>query len=171
MWQNCKSSVGKFHTEFQSASENTISTRTVGWKLDKLGFYGQKAAHKLNITKITASHLKWCREWHHWTPEQWRQVLWSDESLFTIWHNLMKGSGHGGSQVNATILSMYTNCEVWWRRHHGMSCFSWYGLAKGCWIWNNSRQFCAFQIKGTVQRETPFLFQHDNALVHKKATI
>uniref|UniRef100_A0A8C7U9B2 RNA helicase n=1 Tax=Oncorhynchus mykiss TaxID=8022 RepID=A0A8C7U9B2_ONCMY len=29
--------------------------------------------------------LEWCQAQRHWTLEQWKRVLWSDESLFTIW--------------------------------------------------------------------------------------
>ena len=29
--------------------------------------------------------LEWCKARPHWTLEQWKRVLWSDESYFTIW--------------------------------------------------------------------------------------
>ena len=28
--------------------------------------------------------LQWCREHLHWTPEQWRRVMWTDESPFVL---------------------------------------------------------------------------------------
>ncbi|KAJ4432483.1 hypothetical protein ANN_21102 [Periplaneta americana] len=55
MQQNHISSVGRFHTEFQSASGNTVSTRNVRRELHKLGINGRADAHKSNITKINAS--------------------------------------------------------------------------------------------------------------------
>ena len=67
VWQNCMSSIGRFLIEFQSASENTASIRTVHRGLHKLGFYSLAAAYKPNITKTNASHLlKWFKEWCHW---------------------------------------------------------------------------------------------------------
>ena len=65
-----------------------------------------------------------------------------------------------------------TNSQVWWRRHHSMGLFFlvWIGpfsfcagKAKGCWIWNN------FALPTLWQEfsKGPFLFQHDNASVHK----
>jgi hypothetical protein len=31
--------------------------------------------------------LEWCKAHRHWTLEQWKHVLWSDDSLFTIWQS------------------------------------------------------------------------------------
>ena len=45
-------------------------------------FRGRAATHK---PKITMRRLEWCKAQRHWTLEQWKRVLWSDESRFTIW--------------------------------------------------------------------------------------
>jgi hypothetical protein len=31
--------------------------------------------------------LEWCTAHRHWTLEQWKHVLWSDESRFTLWQS------------------------------------------------------------------------------------
>ena len=31
--------------------------------------------------------LEWCKVHYHRTLEQWKRVLWSDESRFTIWQS------------------------------------------------------------------------------------
>jgi hypothetical protein len=83
-----------FDTEFQTASGSNVSTRT--WELQVMGFHGQAAAHKPKITMRNAKRrLKWCKACRHWTLEQWKRVLWSDESLFTICQS-------GVCQENAT---------------------------------------------------------------------
>jgi hypothetical protein len=42
-------------------------------------------AHKPKITMHNAKHqLEWCKDGRHWTLEQWKHVLWSVESHFTI---------------------------------------------------------------------------------------
>ena len=42
--------------------------------------------HMPKITMRNAKHrLEWCKARCHWTLEQWKRVLWSDESHFTIW--------------------------------------------------------------------------------------
>ena len=51
-----------------------------------MGFHGQAAAHQPKITMRNAKRrLEWCKAYHRWTLEQWKRVLWSDESHFTIW--------------------------------------------------------------------------------------
>ena len=53
-----------------------------------MGFHGQAAAHKPEITTRNAKHwLEWYNVHRHWTLEQWRSVFWSDESRFTIWQS------------------------------------------------------------------------------------
>ena len=53
-----------------------------------MGFHGRAAAHKPKITIRNAMRrLEWCKDCRHWTLEQWKIVLWSDESRFTIWQS------------------------------------------------------------------------------------
>ena len=115
------SSIGRLHNEFQSALGNTASTRAVPLKLHKLGFYGWAAAYKLSIAKINASQLKWCKEGHHWTPEQWRYVQWSDGLGFTIWQS--DGMIWIWRMPDECHLFECTNCKVCWRRHHDVGLF------------------------------------------------
>ena len=69
--KNRLSSVATLTTEYQTASGCNYST-----------------THKLKITMHNAKHqLEWCKACWHWTLEQWKCVLWSDESLFTIWQS------------------------------------------------------------------------------------
>jgi hypothetical protein len=53
-----------------------------------MGFHGRAAAHKPKITMSNAKRwLEWCKAHRHWTLEQWKRILWSDESQFTIWQS------------------------------------------------------------------------------------
>ncbi|KAL0147114.1 hypothetical protein M9458_057638 [Cirrhinus mrigala] len=57
-----------------------ISSRTVHRELHGMSFHGRAAASKLYITKCNAKRrMQWCKARCHWTLEQWRCVLWSDE--------------------------------------------------------------------------------------------
>ena len=50
----------------------------------EMGFDGRAAAHKPKITMRNAKRrLEWCQACRHWTLEEWKRVLWSDESRFT----------------------------------------------------------------------------------------
>ena len=85
---NCLSSVATLITEFQTASGSNVSTRHVRLELHEMGFHGQGAAHKPKITMCNAKHrLEWCKVHRHWTLEQWKRILWSDKSRFTIWQS------------------------------------------------------------------------------------
>jgi hypothetical protein len=45
-------------------------------------------AEQPKITMRNAKRqLEWCKAQRHWTLEQWKRVLWSDESCFTIWQS------------------------------------------------------------------------------------
>jgi hypothetical protein len=51
-------------------------------------FHGQAAAHKPKITMRNAKRWpEWCKAHRHWTLEQWKWVLWSNKSHFTIWQS------------------------------------------------------------------------------------
>uniref|UniRef100_A0A673VW62 Transposase Tc1-like domain-containing protein n=1 Tax=Salmo trutta TaxID=8032 RepID=A0A673VW62_SALTR len=69
----------------QSVHKAPISTKTVLRELHEMGFHGRAAAHKPKFTMF-------CR---HLTLEQWKRVLWSDESP-------TDESGFGRCQENAT---------------------------------------------------------------------
>ncbi|CAI9573923.1 unnamed protein product [Staurois parvus] len=80
------------HLSAQSVAEDLqtlcglqISTSTVHREFHGMGFHGRAAASKPYITKCNAKcRMQWCKACHHWTLEQWRHVLWSDESRISI---------------------------------------------------------------------------------------
>ena len=87
-WKNRLSSVATLTNKFQTASGSNISTSTAHRELHEMGFHCRTAAHKPKITMRNDKHqLEWCKAHHHWTLEQWKRVLWSDESRFTIWQS------------------------------------------------------------------------------------
>jgi hypothetical protein len=53
-----------------------------------MGFHGRASALKPKITMRNAKlRLEWCKAHRHWTLEQWKCVIWSDESRFTVWQS------------------------------------------------------------------------------------
>ncbi|CAJ0923773.1 unnamed protein product [Ranitomeya imitator] len=74
----------------QSSSSRHISTTTVKWRLCAAGLHGKIAAKKpLLRTGNKQKTLVWTKEHKEWTLDQWKSVLWSDESKFEIF-----GSNH-----------------------------------------------------------------------------
>jgi hypothetical protein len=67
--------------EFRSAS-----TMTVRRELRGMEFHVRAAAHKPNISPVNAKRcLKWCKERRHRTVDNWKRVIWGDESRYTTW--------------------------------------------------------------------------------------
>lgn len=62
-----------------------VSRNTVISYCKSLGFGSYSAAHKPALTpKHRDRRLRWAKERVNWTVDQWRGVVWSDESRFTI---------------------------------------------------------------------------------------
>jgi hypothetical protein len=82
------SSVATLTIEFQNDSGNNFSTITGHCELHEMGFHVRAAAYKPKITMPNVKRqLEWCKAHHHWTLEQWKRALWSDESRFTVWQS------------------------------------------------------------------------------------
>jgi hypothetical protein len=72
--------------EFCNATNYPASTMTVCQELRGMGYHGRAAAHKPNISLVNAKcRLKWCKEWCHWTVDNWKHVIWGDELHYTMW--------------------------------------------------------------------------------------
>ena len=62
-----------------------VSRRTVARRLAEAGLNGRVAAKKPLLTqKHRKMRLAWARAHKHWTPAQWRRVIWTDETTVRI---------------------------------------------------------------------------------------
>ena len=69
----------------QSCSSRHISTSTVQRRLHQSGLYGQTTATKPLLRKSNKKkRFVWAKKHKEWTLDQWKSVLWSDESKFEI---------------------------------------------------------------------------------------
>ena len=145
-----------------------------------MGFHGRAAASMPYISKCNAKRwMQWCKSRHHWTLEQRRCVLWSDESHFSIWQSngpvwvwQLPGERYL-SDCNVLSVKFGAGGIVVW------GCFSGAGLGplvpvKGTLnvsayqeMLDNSKLPTLWEQFG----DGPFLFQHDYAPVHKARSI
>ncbi|GFS75846.1 transposable element Tc1 transposase [Trichonephila clavipes] len=172
--QNRKSSLVEISQEFQSSSGISVSSRTVRRQLN-LEFHGYAAAHKPNITPQNGKNrLHWCRAHRHWTVDMWKTVLWSDESVFTVWQS-------DGCVWVWRMLSehFFSDCIVPTVKFGGGSimvwgCFSWFGLGPLVPVIENMNSEMYVDILYNAALPTlwqyfgegPFLFQQDNCSIH-----
>lgn len=70
-------------SELEQSTGRKISTRTVRRRLLYAGLKSCRPAKKPFINFLQRQRrLKWCHEFRHYTPDQWKKVIFSDESLF-----------------------------------------------------------------------------------------
>ena len=64
-----------------------ISATTVWRVLKKAGFRKTKPTRKPGLTKkMRRDRLNWCLQHEHWTIEDWKNVIWSDETSVVLLH-------------------------------------------------------------------------------------
>ena len=69
----------------QSSSNRHISTSTVQRRLHESGLHDRIAAKKTLLKDIIKNNrLAWAKKHKQWTLNQWKSVLWSDQSKFEI---------------------------------------------------------------------------------------
>lgn len=108
--------------------KTVVSTKTIRRALKDIGLRSCVARRKplLTDTQI-ANRLAWALEHQHWTVNEWRRVLWSDESTFyqfpknnrcRVWRE--PEEEFAASCVTATV--KHSPSQMFW------GCFSYYGL-------------------------------------------
>ncbi|GFT94846.1 transposable element Tcb1 transposase [Trichonephila clavipes] len=64
---------------------NPVSMRTIQRELHTANIHGRVAIRKPLVSgRNSAKRLQWCRDHLNWTQLQWEQVIWSNESSFTL---------------------------------------------------------------------------------------
>jgi transposase len=77
-----------FTCELRSATNCPASTVIVRRELRVMEFHGSAAAHKPNISPVNAKCLlKWCKELRQWTVNNWKHMIWGDESRYIMWRS------------------------------------------------------------------------------------
>uniref|UniRef100_A0A3Q2W3X4 Tc1-like transposase DDE domain-containing protein n=1 Tax=Haplochromis burtoni TaxID=8153 RepID=A0A3Q2W3X4_HAPBU len=167
-------------TDLQTSCGVQISSRTVRRELHEMGFYGCAAAPKPYITNRNAKHrMRWCKAHRHWTLEQWKRVLWSGESCFSVWQCdgqvwvwRLPGEQYLSDCIVPSVKYGGGGVMVW-------GCFSGVGLGPLLPV-NETLNSSAYQdildnfMLPTLWEQfgdSPFLLQHDCTPVHKSRSI
>jgi transposase len=79
--ENCKAVSRQLKNEWQRRSGVHVSSRTVRSRLVEAGLRGRIAARKpVLLLRHKRARLEFANEHLHWTPNQWRNILWTDET-------------------------------------------------------------------------------------------
>lgn len=83
--RNRKLTAPQIAAEFNSNRATSISVSTVKSRLRSAGMNGRIAAKKPLLREINRrKRLQWAREHKNWSVNDWRRVLWTDESKFEL---------------------------------------------------------------------------------------
>ena len=79
-------SAAKITSDLNGNLSKPVSTRTVRRYLRDLGYeYVVKIKKKQWLSnKHQQQRVDWCTQYMHWTPNDWRKVIFSDESTFYV---------------------------------------------------------------------------------------
>ncbi|GFX85945.1 transposable element Tcb2 transposase [Trichonephila clavipes] len=83
--RNRRNKAQQVANQFLAASGKQISRKTVVRRLRGGGLYARRPVVCVPLTRQhRTARLKWCREHHSWTEQDWTCVLFSDESRFSL---------------------------------------------------------------------------------------
>lgn len=158
---------------------HTISLQTIRNRIYASGdFECYMAAQKPLLRHYNrVKRLHWCLQHKHWTVEQWRKVIWTDESPFTLRFNCkrkvlrMKGERYEEKNCAATV-KQHDKVMVW-------GCFAHHSVGDLHWIKKTMDQSIYKQIlihhfRPSAQRLFPdndFIFQQDNDPKHTAKSV
>jgi len=85
---DCKQPLSVIRENFVESSGMVVSKSTIRRRLRDMGYNSRIAVHKpLLSNKNIRDRLAWAKEKRDWSLENWKKVVWSDESRFTLFKN------------------------------------------------------------------------------------
>ncbi len=124
-----KTTVTQITTRYNQDQQNTISEHTTRRTLKQMGSSSRRP-HRVPLLsdKNSTRRIQFTQDHQNWTIEDWKNVVWSDESLFLLRHS--DGSvriwrkEHESMDPSCPCL----NGSGWWWWCNGVGIFSWHTL-------------------------------------------
>lgn len=161
---------------------NNIGYQTVLDNLREIGFQSRRKSKKPFLSrKHRQARYNWARTHRNWTVEDWKRVIFSDETKINIWNSdgiqfywTRPGDPQQPFHLQPTVKHGGGPLMFW-------GCMTWQGLGYGCQIYEGTmKKEDYIGILNTTLRESldhyeyqvgQFIFQHDNDPKHTaKAT-
>lgn len=173
--RNHKTTLPQITSEMNTHLQNPVSMKTIQRELHAANIHGRVAIPKPLVSARNAmKRLQWCREHLNWTQLQWEQVIWSDESSFTLFQTT------GRVFVWRTPAeAFHVDCLVPTVKHGGGSVMVWGAISsrglgplvvlRGIITGDHYRSILADHLHPMLQTVFPGerpVFQDDNAPIH-----
>ncbi len=83
-----KTTVTQITTRYNQGMKNTISEHTTHRTLKQMDSSSRRP-HRVPLLsdKNRKRRIQFTQDHHNWTIEDWKNVAWSDESRFLLWHS------------------------------------------------------------------------------------
>lgn len=173
--KNNRLSLEEIQQKFNSSQDKKISAVTIRRNLHQIGINSRVSAPKPLLTEAQREkRLSWCIERQDWSVRQWKTVIWSDESRFTLFQNdgpvrvwQKDGTRYNIENLTPTVKHGGGGVMVW-------GCFSGKGLGPLVKVDGKMNRFGYIDILEknllsfihSKHRKQPYAFQDDNAPVH-----
>lgn len=152
----------------------TVSSSTVRRCLTNMGYKGRISCKNPFLSKKnTISRLSWAREKYNWTNEDWKKVIWSDETKINLFgsdgkHYVRRKDGSRLQLKNLTPTVKYGGGSIMlW------ACFNYHGVGELYIIEGKMDRFMYTRILNTSLKKSlrdlglqEFIFQQDNDPKH-----
>src|SRR6185369_16728087 len=103
-------------------NENTglqVSTKTIRRSLHDLNIYSRIPVSKPLINEQQRiNRLNWCIEKKDWSIRKWKNIIWSDESRFTLFKT--DGPGRVWRTPGTKYRKYWFYCKTWWWWYNDM---------------------------------------------------
>lgn len=137
-----KKTAPELTAEFNSTQEHPVSVSTVKSRLSSAGLRGCVAVKKPLLRKVNKQkRLAWAKRYKNWTVEDWKKVLWTDESKFELFGNKRRVFVRRKPEEK-----MIPDCVVPTVKHGGGSVMVW-----GCF--GGERTGDLIEVKGIMKKE------------------
>ncbi|CAK9814356.1 Transposable element Tc1 transposase [Anthophora quadrimaculata] len=151
--RNRRDTATEIAAEVNKSREETISVSTIKRRLKEGGLRGCVAVKKPLLRKQNKKkRLQWAKCHKNWTLEDWKKVLWSDESKFEVF-----GSKRRVFVRRKVAEILNDNCVVPTVKHGGRSVMVW-----GCF--GNNMTGDLIKINGILRKEGYLNILRENAI-------
>jgi len=155
-----------------------VCRKTVINALKKENYFSFVAAHKPYLSLAhRKERLKWAKNHVTWTDDQWRSVIWSDESKFTAGGHAgrprvirKKGTRYDAANIVQTTKWGVGSIMVWgcfWGGGFGPLVFLEKNVNQEAYVNCLSKNYLSWVQELSEEQQRTFVLQEDNASCHK----